>query len=88
MPHAGLPQDLQVQSLLVGVELLLVCHIGKWLIIQLLLPQRLVFPSAGEAHHGGLNGRIFRQKRFEILNEGVPWIDAVEPVGNAAEAWI
>ena len=49
------------------------------------LPQWLVLPSAGEAHHGGLYGGIFGKKRLEVLNEGVPWIDAVEPVGNAAE---
>ena len=30
MLHAVPPQDLQVESLLVGVEVLLVCHIGKW----------------------------------------------------------
>jgi len=39
----------------------------------------------GEAHHGGLHGGIFGKKRLEVLNEGVPVIDAVEPVGNAAE---
>ena len=52
------------------------------------LPQRLVLPSAGEAHHGGLHGGIFGKKRLEVLNEGVLGIDAVEPVGNAAELWI
>ena len=49
------------------------------------LPQRLVLPSTGEAHHEGLHSGIFGKKRLEDLNEGVLGIDAVEPVGNAAE---
>ena len=57
-------------------------------VLQHLLPQRLVLPTLGETHHGGLNGGIFGKKRLEVLNEGVLGIDAVKPVGNAAEAWI
>ena len=49
------------------------------------MPQRLVLPPTGEAHHGGLHARIFCQKRFEVLNEGVLRIDTVEPVGDAAK---
>jgi hypothetical protein len=53
-----------------------------------LLPQRLALPSTREAHHGRLHTWIFCQKRFEVLNKRVLGIDAVEPIGNAAELGI
>ena len=52
------------------------------------VPQRLRLPSTGKAHHGRLHTWIFCQKRFEVLNKRVMRIDAIEPVGNAAETWI
>lgn len=51
-------------------------------------PKRFRLPSTGKAHHGRLHTWIFCQKRFEALNKRVMRIDAVEPVGNAAETWI
>ena len=51
-------------------------------------PKWFRLPSTGEAHHGRLHTWIFFQKRFEVLNKRVLRIDAVEPVGNAAETWI
>jgi hypothetical protein len=39
----------------------------------------------GKTHHGGLHHWVSAQERYEVLNEGVLGIDAVEPIGNAAK---
>ena len=53
-----------------------------------LLPQRLVLPTSGTPHSGGINNRIFGKQCFDVLCKGVRRIDGIEPVGDIAQVGI